>query len=52
MLLITLFFKEEVIEYENQENVIHLTDMVVNEQKFIYNNDITLNHLIEENLLI
>ncbi len=44
-------FKEEVIEYENQENVAHLTNMVVNEQKFIYNNDITLNHLIEENLL-
>jgi len=46
-----IVFKEEVIEYENQENVIHLTNMVVNEQKFIYNNDITLNHLIEENLL-
>ena len=46
-----IIFKEEIIEYENQENVIHLTNMVVNEQKFIYNNDITLNHLIEENLL-
>lgn len=46
-----IIFKEEVIEYENQEKVAHLTNMVVNEQKFIYNNDITLNHLIEENLL-
>ena len=46
-----IVFKEEVIEYENQEKVAHLTNMVVNEQKFIYNNDITLNHLIEENLL-
>lgn len=46
-----IIFKEEVIEYENQEKVAHLTNMVINEQKFIYNNDITLNHLIEENLL-
>lgn len=45
-------FKEEVIEYENQENVAHLTNMVVNEQKFIYNNDITLNHLREEELIV